>query len=156
MTPAIDVAKQNNIAYQLHEFSHDSQSKSYGLEASEKLGVDEARVFKTIVVMCSNKSLAMGIIPVSSMLNMKLLAKASNSKKCIMAKKLDVERSTGYVLGGISPLGQRRALKTVIDISAKDYDTIYVSAGKRGLEIELNPNDLKMLVNGNFDSICDI
>ena len=154
MTPAVDVAKQNKVTYKLHEYFHDTQSKSYGLEASEKLGIDKERVFKTIVVMCNNKSLAVGIIPVSSMLNMKLIAKATDFKKCIMASKLDVERSTGYVLGGVSPLGQKRPLKTIIDLSAKEFETIYVSAGRRGLEIELNPNDLKMLVNGQFDNIC--
>ena len=154
MTPAINIAKKNKINYKIHEYIHDLQEKSYGLEASQKLGVEEARVFKTLVVMLNDKSFAVGIIPVSSMLNMKLIAKATNSKKASMADKLEVERTTGYILGGVSPLGQKKQLKTVIDISAKQFDTIYVSAGKRGLEIELKPNDLEILCKASFFDIC--
>lgn len=154
MTPAINVAKQRKITHKVHEYSHDPSSESYGLEAAEKLGVDEARVFKTLVVMLDNKELAVGIIPVSSLLSMKLIAKATGAKKAAMAAQADVERSTGYVLGGVSPLGQKKQLKTIIDCSAKQFSTLYVSAGRRGLEIELSPEDLTRLVNGKLADIC--
>ena len=150
MTPAINIAKKNKIIYKVHEYSHDPLHESYGLEASEKLGVEESRVFKTLVVILNDKSLAVCIIPVSSMLNMKLIAKATNSKKASMADKTVVERTTGYVLGGVSPLGQKKLLKTVIHCSAQNFETIYVSAGRRGLDIELNPNDLKKLCKASF------
>jgi Cys-tRNA(Pro)/Cys-tRNA(Cys) deacylase len=154
MTPGINVAKKAKIIHKVHEYDHDSSCESFGLEAVEKLGVAEARVFKTLVVSLDNKELAVGVIPVSSMLSMKLIAKAAGAKKAAMAAQSDVERSTGYVLGGVSPLGQKKRLKTIIDSSAKHYSTVYVSAGRRGLEIELSPDDLKNLVNGVLAPIC--
>jgi len=154
MTPGINVAKKAKIVHTLHEYEHDSSAASYGLEASEKLGVPEGRIFKTLVVSLDNKELAVGVVPVSSMLNMKSIAKTVSAKKATMAAQTDVERSTGYVLGGVSPLGQKKRLKTIIDSSAQDYATVYVSAGRRGLEIELSPNDLAKLVNGAFAEIC--
>lgn len=154
MTPAIDLVKKHKISHNIHEYSHDATSESYGLEAAEKLGVPGERVFKTLVVSLDNKSLVVGVVPVESMLSMKLIAKAAGAKKAVMAKPSDVERSTGYVLGGVSPLGQKKNLNTFIDSSALNYDTIYVSAGRRGLEIELAPEDLKVLVNGVFEKIC--
>jgi len=154
MTPGINVAKRAKIAYTVHEYIHDSSISSYGLEAAEKLDVHAARVFKTLVVILDSKELAVGIVPVLSKLSMKLIAKASGAKKAAMATPSDVERSTGYVLGGVSPLGQKKQLKTIIDSSAKNHFTIYVSAGRRGLDIELNPDDLLKLVNGVFAEIC--
>jgi len=154
MTPGINVAKKNKITHKVHEYTHDSSSESYGLEAAEKLGVPVARVFKTLVVSLDNKELAVGVIPVSSMLSMKLMAKATGAKKATMASQSEVERSTGYVLGGVSPLGQKKRLKTIIDSSAKNQPTVYVSAGRRGLEIELSPDDLESLVNGVLAEIC--
>ena len=154
MTPAINVAKKNNVSHRIHEYSHDESSESYGLEAAEKMGVPEERVFKTLVVTLDNKELVVGVIPVSSMLSMKLIAKAAGAKKAAMAHRSDVERSTGYVLGGVSPLGQKKRLKTIIDSSAKNYSTIYVSAGRRGLEIELSPDDLTKLTSGALAEIC--
>jgi Cys-tRNA(Pro)/Cys-tRNA(Cys) deacylase len=154
MTPGINIAKRAKIAHKVHEYSHDPSNESYGLEAAEKLGIEEARVFKTLVVRLDSKELAVGIIPVSSMLSMKLIAKAAGAKKAAMADKSDVERSTGYILGGVSPLGQKKRLKTFIDASAGNYSTVFVSAGRRGLEIELNPDDLKLLTNGVFAEIC--
>lgn len=154
MTPAINIAKKHKISYSIHEYSHDESNESYGLEAAEKMGVAEARVFKTLVVALDNKELAVGVIPVSSMLSMKLMAKAVGAKKATMADKFDVERSTAYVLGGVSPLGQKKRLKTIVDESAKNFPTIYVSAGRRGLEIELSPDDLIMLASGTLAKIC--
>ncbi|MGB5867827.1 MAG: Cys-tRNA(Pro) deacylase [Arcobacteraceae bacterium] len=153
MTPAINLAKKNKIPYKIHEYSHDPSVESYGIEASEKLGVEENRVFKTLVVTLQDKTLAVGIIPVSAKLNLKEMAKACSSKKSAMAPKDDVERSTGYILGGVSPLGQKKLLQTIIDSSAKNFETIYVSAGKRGLDIELNPLDLQKLIKANFQKI---
>lgn len=148
MTPAISLVKKAKIVHKVHEYSQDPSNESYGLEASEKLGVPEATIFKTLVVRLDNKELAVGIVPLSSMLSMKLMAKAAGAKKAPMAAPSDVERATGYVLGGVSPLGQKKRLRTFIDMSAKNHSTIYVSAGRRGLEIELKPDDLVKLVDG--------
>lgn len=153
MTPAINLARQKKINHRVHEYAHDTSAESYGLEAAEKLGIAEERVFKTLVVSVDNSSMAVGVVPVSSMLSMKQIAKAVGGKKAAMADKSAVERSTGYVLGGVSPLGQKKCLKTVIDSSAEKFDTIYVSAGRRGLEIELAPHDLRMLLDGIFADI---
>jgi Cys-tRNA(Pro)/Cys-tRNA(Cys) deacylase len=154
MTPAINIAKKNKISYKIREYEHDPASESYGLEAAEKLGLSEERVFKTLVVNIDNKELAVAVVSVSSMLSLKLMAKATGAKKAEMANKADVQRSTGYVLGGVSPLGQKKKLKTFIDGSAQAFETILVSAGRRGLEVELSPLDLKILVNGAFSNIC--
>lgn len=153
MTPAINLAKKNKIKYSVHEYEHDTSVESYGLEASEKLGIQEERVFKTLVVMLQDKSLAVAVIPVSCMLNMKQMAKALDVKKCAMADKFDVERTTGYILGGVSPLGQKKLLKTIIDISAHKFETIFISGGRRGLDIELNANDLAKLTRATFATL---
>lgn len=154
MTPATNLAKKHKIAHQILEYAHDAASESYGLEAVEKLGVPVAQVFKTLVVSLDQKTLAVGIIPVSSMLNLKGIAKAAGAKKAAMAQPSEVERSTGYVLGGVSPLGQKKRLQTIIDASAQNHSTIYVSAGRRGLEIELRPDDLSRLIDGVFADIA--
>ena len=143
MTPGINQAKRAKVPYTVHEYIHDPTCDSYGSEAAIKMGVPEERVFKTLVVKLGTKELAVGVVPVSSMINMKLIAKATETKRASMADASDVERSTGYVLGGVSPLGQKKQLKTIIDLSATKYPTIFVSAGRRGLEIELKPQDLK-------------
>jgi len=154
MTPGINTAKKAKIFYKIHEYTHDSSNTAYGAEAAEKMGVPEDQVFKTLVVSLDGKTLAVGVVPVSSMLNMKLIAKAAGAKKASMALASDVERSTGYVLGGVSPLGQKKRLKTIVHSSAKEYETIFISAGRRGLEIELKPNDLVQLTHGEFAEIC--
>jgi Cys-tRNA(Pro)/Cys-tRNA(Cys) deacylase len=153
MTPAINAAKKSQIPYTIHKYKHDSSCEAYGAEAAEKLGVPEERVFKTLIVELDNNEHAVGIIPVSSMLNMKRMAKSSGSKKASMANAADVTRFTGYVLGGVSPLGQKKPLKTIIDSSAENHETIFVSAGRRGIEIELSPKDLRALTNGAFSEI---
>ncbi len=154
MTPGINIVKKSKVTHRIHEYEHDSTAESYGLEAAEKLGVPTSQVFKTIVVSLDNKQLAVGVIPVESMLSMKLIAKACGAKKATMAAQIDVERSTGYVLGGVSPLGQKKRLKTIIDTSAKTHATVYISAGRRGLEIELTSDDLVKLINGAYADIC--
>jgi len=153
MTPGINAAKEAKIEFRVHEYEHDPAAESYGGEAAEKLGVSEDRVFKTLVVDFGVKDLAVAVLPVSTMLNLKQMAKALGVKKATMADAADVERSTGYVLGGVSPLGQKKRLKTVIDASAREFETIHVSAGRRGLEIELGPNDLAKLTNAVFADI---
>ena len=153
MTPAIKTVKNAKIHYVIHEYTHEPSQESYGLEASNKLGVSEERVFKTLVLNTEAKDFIVGIAPVSSMLNIKFIAKVAGAKKARMSLAVDVERITGYVLGGVSPLGQKKKLKTVIDSSALEYPTIFVSAGRRGLEIELEPKDLLSLTNAKFAKI---
>lgn len=154
MTPAVELAKRRKIKFVLHEYTHDPKSASYGLEAAEKLALPPEQVFKTLVLELADKSLAVAVLPVTAMLNMKLCAKALAVKKAAMADANAVERSSGYVLGGVSPLGQKKPLKTVIDQSAQSFNTIFVSGGKRGLEIELTAGDLAMCTRGTFASIC--
>ncbi len=125
MTPGINAARKAAVPHTIHEYEHDPASESYGIEAAEKTGVEPARVFKTLVVSIDGKELVVGIVPVTAMLNMKLIARAAQGKKAAMADKQAVERTTGYVLGGVSPLGQKKKLKTFIDDSALEFDTIY-------------------------------
>lgn len=119
------------------------------------MAVDEGRVFKTLVVQLDGTALAVAIIPVSTTLNMKQMAKAAGAKKTAMAEKNHVERTTGYVLGGVSPLGQKKRLPTYIDASASSFPTIFVSAGRRGLEIEMDPAHLATLTSAVFAKISE-
>ena len=141
-TPAIVAAERAGIAFTVHEYAHDPKAASYGLEAAEKLGVDPARVFKTLVADVDGV-LTVAIVPVETQLDLKALG-----KRVTMADPKLAERTTGYAAGGISPLGQRKQLPTVIDESAVGFDTVYVSAGRRGLELELAPADLLALTGG--------
>jgi len=147
-TPAIVAVESARIAYSVHEYAHDPKAASYGLEAAEKLGVDAARVFKTLVADVDG-TLTVAIVPVEAQLDLKALG-----KRVTMADPKLVERTTGYVTGGISPLGQRKKLPTVLDESAFAFETIHVSAGRRGLEIELTPADLLALTNGQARRIA--
>jgi Cys-tRNA(Pro)/Cys-tRNA(Cys) deacylase len=153
MTPAIKLLEKAKVIFNVHEYEHDPAAESYGLEASEKLGIDDVRVFKTLVVMLDAKEYAVAVIPVAHMLSMKHIAKAAGAKKAAMADRIAVERVTGYVLGGVSPVGQKKLLKTFIDESAQQHSTIYVSAGRRGLEIELAASDLKTQTSGTFTQL---
>lgn len=153
MTPAIKVAEKAKIDFKIHEYDHDSDADSFGEEAAEKLGIVKERVFKTLVVSNDNKTLYVAVVPVSAMLNLKACAKAVGLKKIAMADKNVVQRVTGYVLGGVSPLGQKKQLKTVIDKSAENFETVFVSAGRRGLDIELHPADLAKLTRASFAEI---
>lgn len=155
MTPAINILKKVKISHIIHEYVHDAAHESYGLEAAEKLDVDPKRVFKTLVVSSDKGDLAVAVLPVSSQLNMKQTAKILKVKKVAMADPHVVQRSTGYVLGGVSPLGQKKSSPTIVDISAKNFPTIFISAGRRGLEIELNANDLVSLLNASLKPIVD-
>ena len=147
-TPAIAAAEQAGIAFSVHEYEHDPAAESYGLEAAERLGLDPARVFKTLVVDVDGK-LEVAIVPVAAQVDLR-----SFGKRVAMADPVKAERATGYVLGGISPLGQRRPLPTTIDESALERETIHVSAGRRGLEIELDPNDLVRLTGAKVRAIA--
>jgi len=149
MTPAIILAEKHKIKFQVHQYKHDKKAASYGLEAAEKLNVDPLQVFKTLVVEV-DKLLVVAVLPVTEQLNLKAVASALNAKKAQMADKNDVLRSSGYVLGGVSPLGQKKLLTTLIDSSANDHHDIYVSAGKRGLEIQLSAQDLADLLSARF------
>lgn len=153
MTPAIVQLNRLAVPYQLHQYQHDPSCKSFGLEAVEKLNVAQDYVYKTLVVDVDNAYLAVAIIPVAQSLSLKKIAKALNAKKVKMAEANKVQNSTGYVLGGVSPLGQKKPLKTLINSSAMHLTTIYISGGKRGLEIELSPQHLSTMLTANFLSI---
>jgi Cys-tRNA(Pro)/Cys-tRNA(Cys) deacylase len=147
-TPAIAAAEEAGIAFSVHEYEHDPAAESYGLEAAEQLGLDPATVFKTLVVDVDGK-LAVAIVPVATQVDLR-----SFGKRVVMADGARAESATGYVLGGISPLGQRRPLPTTIDESALEHETIHVSAGRRGLEIALDPNDLVRLTGATVLAIA--
>ncbi|WP_296404505.1 Cys-tRNA(Pro) deacylase [Psychrobacter sp.] len=155
MTPAIDLAKKLKLDYQIHEYDHDPSTESYGIEAADKLGIEAAYVFKTLVVETDTNKLAVAILPVSNTLNFKKMAKALGCKKVQMADPKVVERSSGYVLGGVSPLGQKKRLTTIIHQSAEALTTVYVSGGRRGLEIELPPQQLAKTLSAKFIDIID-
>jgi len=142
MTPAIVLLEQQAIDHSVISYEHDANAASYGLEAADKMGVGADLIFKTLVVQTSDGKLAVGIVPVNKQLSLKGVAAALKAKKVIMADAKAVTRSTGYQLGGVSPLAQKQKLATVIDASAFEHKTIYVSAGKRGLEVALSPHDL--------------
>ena len=149
MPPAINAAKKAGITFVVREYDHDPSCTSYGLEAAEKLGVDPGQVFKTLVADMGGE-LVVAVIPVESMLGLKHLAKAAGAKKAAMADRTLVERTTGYVLGGVSPLGQKKRLRTFIDDSAQSHQAIMVSGGRRGLDIELAPEDLARMTGARF------
>ncbi len=134
-TPAIAAAERAGVPFSVHEYDHDPGA-AYGLEAAEKLGLDPDRVFKTLVASVDGR-LLVAIVPVAAQLDLRSLG-----KRAALADQAEAERATGYVAGGISPLGQRRRLPTILDESALEHETIHVSAGRRGLEIELAPGDL--------------
>ena len=142
MTPAVTAAKRAGIAFEVHEYDAGDSDEPYGLGAARALGIAPERVFKTLVVDLAGKSLATAIIPVAERLDLKAVASALGAKRATMADPTAAERATGYVLGGISPLGQRRRLPFAIDESALGFERIHVSGGRRGLEIELAPGDL--------------
>lgn len=150
MTPAIDLLIKQKIPHQLHEYQHDPASQAYGLEAAEKIGVPVELVFKTLVVKLDAKQLAVAIIPVANKLSLKAIAKAAKAKKAVMAEAIEVQRSSGYVLGGVSPIAQKRLLPTFIDISSNKLETIYVSGGRRGLDIALSPTDLERVLKASY------
>ena len=154
MTPAVSFLRKKKIPFSLHRYDHDPQHASYGMEASEKLGIDPARVFKTLVVQIDDGELAVAMVRVDRQLNLKSLARALGVKKIAMADARAVQTATGYVLGGVSPLAQKKRLKTVLAEAALDQQTILVSGGRRGLDIELRPQDLIDVLAAASAPIC--
>jgi Cys-tRNA(Pro)/Cys-tRNA(Cys) deacylase len=140
-TPATTALTRAGIAFRVHLYQHDPAAMSFGLEAAQALGVSAERVFKTLLADVDG-TLVVAVVPVVGSLDLKALATARGGKRAGMAASAAAERATGYVIGGISPLGQRRKLPTVVDLSATGFDTVYVSAGRRGLDLELSPMDL--------------
>lgn len=140
-TPATVALTAAGIAFTLHEYDHDPRAASYGLEAAAALGLDPAQVFKTLMATVDGR-LAVGIVPVAGQLDLKALARALGASKASMADVTAAERATGYVAGGISPVGQKRAHPTVLDRSALGFATVYVSGGRRGLDLGIAPDDL--------------
>ncbi|WP_019673969.1 Cys-tRNA(Pro) deacylase [Psychrobacter lutiphocae] len=155
MTPAVNLAKKLKLDYQVHEYHHDANAESYGLEAADKLGLPPEQVFKTLVVATESDKLAVAVLPVSHTLNFKKMAKALGAKKVQMADPKVVERTTGYVLGGVSPLGQKKRLPTILHNSAESLSVMHVSGGRRGLEIELPPVQLAGALSAKFADIID-
>ncbi len=155
MTPAIDTAKKAKISFNTHQYEH-APGAAYGLEAAQKLNLDPAQVFKTLMLETDRgpNALAVAVIPVAATLDLKAAAKALKTKRVSMADPQVAQRLTGYLVGGISPLGQKRGFATLIDQSAESLETLYVSAGRRGLEIELAPNDLVRATRGQFAPIA--
>ena len=154
MTPAIKFLEKNKCKFKIHKYDHDPACTNFGEEAAEKLGLDKNQVFKTLLVELTPKELVVCVLPVSNQLSLREVATAFEVKKAVMANKDEAQKVTGYLLGGISPFGQKKRLKTVVTKSAFNYDTIYVSGGKRGLDIEVNPHDLKMLLDAKTFEIC--
>jgi Cys-tRNA(Pro)/Cys-tRNA(Cys) deacylase len=152
-TPATALLTRQKVNHTLHSYEHDPRHDSYGLEAAEALGVAPERVFKTLLADVDG-NLVVGIVPVVAQLDLKALAAAVGGKRAKMADVAAAERATGYVAGGISPLGQRRRLPTVLDASAEAFDTLYCSAGRRGLEMQLAPADLTRLLDATVAPIA--
>jgi Cys-tRNA(Pro)/Cys-tRNA(Cys) deacylase len=140
-TPATTALSRAGVSFTMHRYRHDPAAPSYGLEAAEAIGVQADQVFKTLLADVDGR-LVVAVVPVVGSLDLKALATATGGRRAAMAASAAAERATGYVVGGISPLGQRRRLPTVVDASAIEFGTVYVSAGRRGLDIGLAPADL--------------
>lgn len=155
-TPATDALTAAGIAFTLHGYTHHDDSRDFGAEAARELGVDELRIFKTLVVDtgAGRPPLVVGVVPVAGQLDLKAIAAAVGAKKAVMAKPAEASRSSGYVVGGISPIGQKTPLPTVLDETAQLFDTIFVSAGKRGLQVELAPADLLTITGASWGDIA--
>jgi Cys-tRNA(Pro)/Cys-tRNA(Cys) deacylase len=159
-TPATAALIRAGIAFEVHTYDHDPSASSFGLEAAEVLGLDPARVYKTLLAAVDGSTgsagtgrLVVGIVPVSGQLDLKALAAAVGAKKAVMADPADAERVTGYVVGGISPIGQKKRLPTVLDASARGHETLFVSGGRRGMDLELSPADLVAITGATVAAI---
>lgn len=148
------ILETSGTAFTVHTYNHDPANTSYGEEAALVLDIDNTRVFKTLIAQLQDKRYVCAVVPVSSQLDLKALAKAAGGKSATMATVPDAERITGYIRGGISPIGQKKRLPMFIDASAQQFSTIYISGGQRGLDIELAPTDLRNLVDATFAHIA--
>jgi Cys-tRNA(Pro)/Cys-tRNA(Cys) deacylase len=155
-TPATRVLDAAGVGYRLHPYHHDPASRRFGEEAAEALGVEPERLFKTLLVDAGGQrpDLAVAVVPVAGMLDLKAMAEALGVRKVAMAAPASAERATGYLVGGISPLGQKVRLPSVVDETAQLFDTVLVSAGRRGLQVELAPEDLLRLVAARYADIA--
>lgn len=154
-TPALRVLGLAGIEYTVHEYEHDPRARRYGGEAAEKLGVEPNRVFKTLHILVDSQPVN-ALVPVSGQLDLKALASAAGGKKATLAGVAEAERRTGYTAGGMSPFGQRTSTPVHVDESVVGHDTVFISAGRRGLEIEMRPNDLLMLTNAAVGRIAQL
>ena len=152
-TPATVALTAAGLPFALHPYEHDPAAASYGLEAAEALGVEPDRVFKTLLAD-TELGLVVGVVPVTGLLDLKALASAVGAKRATMAEPAVAERRTGYVVGGISPIGQKTRHVTVVDETAQLFETVFVSGGKRGLDIELAPDDLLRATDGTYAAIA--
>ena len=151
-TPATALLAKRKVRHDVHSYTH-QDGAGYGEEAATRMGQDPRRVFKTLVARVDG-GLTVGIVPVSAQLDLKALAAAAGGKRAVLAEIVEAERATGYVAGGISPLGQRKRLPTVLDASAREHPTVFCSGGRRGLEIELSPDDLVSLTGATVARIA--
>lgn len=156
MTPAISLLKKQRIAHKVHSYAHDPRSASYGLEAAEKLGLAPQSVFKTLLAVTESGELLVAVLPVHGQLNLKALAACAGVKKAEMADPQQAQRVTGYLVGGISALAQKKALRTFLDSSAEQLPSLHISAGRRGLEVELAAADLLQLTQGQYAAIATL
>ena len=156
MTPAINLLKKNKCDFKVHKYDHDPACTDFGDEAVEKLGLDASQVYKTLLVELTPKELVVCVLPVANQLSLKEVATTFGVKKAVMVAKDEAQKVTGYLLGGISPLGQKKLLKTVLDESVNKFKTIFISGGKRGLDIEVKPQDLQKLLNAKINKIVGV
>ncbi|MEM9651621.1 MAG: Cys-tRNA(Pro) deacylase [Actinomycetota bacterium] len=154
MTPAIKLLEKAGVAHRVVSYEHDPAASSYGLEAVYALGLDPAAVFKTLLATVDGAETVVAVVPVAHQLDLKALARSAGGKKAAMTDPTQAQRLTGYVVGGISPLGQRKRLRTFIDSSAEVLEEVHVSGGRRGLEIVLAPADLAGLLDASFDRLA--